>query len=195
MRNLFKNKTTIALIFFILGALLFYLSEKYIFRYSTLDAKRTEYFYNQIFNQDFFNQSRDPFQEMNRLQKRLSSFFNPNTSDSIFQSWSQRKYGGRITDIKTREDNQNIYYDIFIKNIDPQSVSVQIENGIVKISGEEKKESKGILGNSYVSSKFQRFLPIPPSTDGTRYETTKSDDKITIKFFKLPSWFVTPDTV
>ena len=143
--------------------------------------------FDQMFDDDFFGHSRDPFEEMRRMQDRmLKQFGGPSGMESSpFDSWYQRKFGGSAGEVQRREDDENVYYEIALKGLKKGKVDVKVENGQIAISGEMENKSDGEEGGSYVSSTFHRSFPVPPDVDGNKAQMEQKDGKIIIKFPKL----------
>jgi HSP20 family molecular chaperone IbpA len=149
--------------------------------------------FNSIFNDNFFGQ-RDPFAEMKKMrkqmEKRMQEFNGENhVGKNPFDSWYSEKFGGgSIEDISKHEDDNFVYYDIKVEDLNLTSISTKVENGHISITGSvEKKDETGENGNfhSYFKSTFARTLPLPEGVDANKMETVPEKDKVTLKFPKL----------
>jgi HSP20 family molecular chaperone IbpA len=152
--------------------------------------ENSESFYDQLFNADFFNRSKDPFAEMDRMHKQLMKDFNSGgLSEDFFGSWYKKKFGGgEAAEIKQREDKDYVYYDISIAGIDPRNLHVNVDDRQVNISGTEEKKTENKTDNnseeSYFSTKFERSFPAPQGTDPSKVEIQHEKDKVILKFPK-----------
>lgn len=151
--------------------------------------------FNSFFNDDFFGQ-RDPFEQMKKMRKemeqRMENFGKQsNTTKNPFDFWYSNKFGGgSIEDISKREDDNFVYYDIKVENLNLTSINTKVENGNISITGSvEKKEDSGDKDGSssrvYFRSTFARSFPLPEGVDANKMETNADKDKITLKFPKL----------
>ena len=153
--------------------------------------------FDDIFNDDFFGGS-DPFEDMKKMReqmrKRMDSFDKPNSMTNPFDSWFSDKFGGgSIDDIAKREDDDFVYYDIKINDLNSTSVNTKIENGYITITGtlekksgaDDKKDEGGFSSQSIYKSTFNRTFPLPEHVDQNKMEMVSEKDKIVLKFPKV----------
>jgi len=154
--------------------------------------------FDSLFNDDFFNQ-KDPFEEMKKMreqmEKRMERFTGrPHATNNPFDSWFSNKFGGgTIDDITKREDENFVYYDIKVSDLNATSINTKIENGYITITGtiEKKNESKndkdGVnnMAQSFFKSSFNRTFPLPDHVDQNKMQMIPEKDKIVLKFPKL----------
>jgi len=122
---------------------------------------------------------RDAFNNMNpflKMQKQLGNF-NKNSMSLSFGNLDSLK-------VKQREDDQNVYLEIDSKDIDQDSLNINIKNGIIQISGQIEKITKTKYGSSSFSSSFNESKQVPAGTDEAKVEITNSNNKIILKFPK-----------
>lgn len=142
--------------------------------------------FDSIFDDDFVRQE-DPFAEMKRMRERMHrqlGEWNKDPAGSPFDSWYGNRFGGNISDISQREDQDNIYYDISVDGIGDSKVNTQVKNGYVIITGEIKKEKNGDKAKSLMQSSFQRTFPVPKNVDADHLEMIMETGKITFRFPK-----------
>jgi HSP20 family molecular chaperone IbpA len=189
MKKILSNRTLIAVLFFLFGLGVYGIGSKLLRHPSETGAAVTtnENFYDKFFNDDFFDKSTDPFQEMERMQKEfLGNSFKPKTENNLFSNWYKKKFGtGEPGDIKRTEDNKYVYYEIAAPGIDPKNLDVKIENNMVEVAGKVETKSEQNNEQSYYSSNFERFFPVPPNTDANKAEIENKDKKIILKFPKM----------
>lgn len=152
--------------------------------------------FDSLFDDNFFNQN-DPFEEMERMRKQMEKRmeeFGPNrrAMSNPFDSWFSDKFGGgTINDITKREDNDFVYYDVQVDDVNATSINTKIENGFITITGSlEKKSQSSDNDNSAQSvfkSTFNRTFPLPEHVDQNKMQMTPEKDKIVLKFPKLKS--------
>lgn len=133
-----------------------------------------------------FDQSRDPFQEMERMQKQMMKHFGQMPTDGdtggmhlFFQNGGT---GAAVSsgEMKTREDEKFIYYDIDLGGTNPTNFNVKVEDGLVTVTGTVEKKTD----TTSVSSSFERSFPAPANTDSRKVEFDNQNGKITLKFPK-----------
>jgi len=153
--------------------------------------------FDSLFDEDFFNQN-DPFEEMKkmrqRMEKRMANIGPHHRSMSNpFDSWFSNKFGGgTVNDISRREDNEFVYYDIQLGDLNETSINTKIENGYITISGSlEKKVHSSEEDNSaqgIFKSTFNRTFPLPEHVDQDKMQMIPEKDKVVLKFPKLKSY-------
>src|SRR5688572_21471778 len=87
--------------------------------------KSMDRLFNDFFDDEFFSDNRDPFKEMDKMRQKFKRFFDhsfsPSTSpfsspdmafDSFYDNWHEDRFGGMPGDIKRKEDDKFIYYEI-----------------------------------------------------------------------------------
>lgn len=150
--------------------------------------------FDSLFNDEFFGGS-DPFEDMKKMReqmdKRMESFgIKPHSMTNPFDSWFSDKFGGgSVHDISKREDDNFVYYDIKIEDLNSTSINTKIENGYITITGTLEKNSGSDAedGSSQgiFRSTFNRTFPLPKNVDHNKMEMIPGKHKITLKFPKL----------
>ncbi|ODS33037.1 MAG: Hsp20/alpha crystallin family protein [Candidatus Scalindua rubra] len=146
-----------------------------------------------FFDDDFFRSKKSPFEEMEKIRERMMRQFESHSGDSkggIFDSWFKKKFGGgNPGEIKQREDDDFVYYDITIKDLVNQKLDIQVQDGQITISGtiEKKSSDKEDKENSrqYFSSTFHRSFPVPYGVDDTKVQIDQDGEKVIIKLPKI----------
>jgi HSP20 family molecular chaperone IbpA len=194
MKTFFQNKIVIGVLCFALGlgamygAHVFWLKPKPVLSDSiSVGPRNMDSLFDQFYNDDFFGRSRDPFEEMRRMRERmLKQFDHPDQGGGLFDSWYRKKLGGgEVGDTTKREDDHFVYYDIAIKGLDQNKVSVKVENGRVQISGQIEKRSQDENAGSFFSSSFHRSFPAPSDVDPNKVQMEQEQDKLVVKFSKV----------
>ena len=152
--------------------------------------------FDSLFNDDFIGEN-DPFEEMKKMRKqmqeRMDIFDTRNSSKSNpFDSWFSDKFGGgTISDISKREDENFVYYDIKVGDLNSASINTKIKNGYVSITGTQEKKV-GVDGEDDNSSTqgsfksmFSRTFPIPNNVDPKKMQMLTEKDKVILKFPKI----------
>lgn len=155
--------------------------------------------FDSIFNDDFFGSS-DPFEDMKKMReqmrKRMEVFEKPGSTSNPFDSWFSDKFGGgSVDDIAKREDDDFVYYDINIHDLNSTSIDTKIENGYITITGtvekkngaDDKKDDVGFSAQSIFKSTFNRTFPLPENVDQNKMEMLPEKDKVVLKFPKVKS--------
>jgi HSP20 family protein len=113
----------------------------------------------------------DPFRELEDFQSRLSSFFSPSRRDELSQRLSS---GVWAPPVDITEDDKEYLIKVELPEIKKEDVKVRVENGMLFISGERKREleeqEKGKrfhrIERSYGS--FVRSFAVPDDADPSR---------------------------
>lgn len=155
--------------------------------------------FDSIFNDDFFGSS-DPFEDMKKMReqmrKRMKIFEKPGSTSNPFDSWFSDKFGGgSVDDIAKREDDDFVYYDIKIHDLNSTSINTKIENGYITITGtvekkngaDDKNDDVGFSSQSIFKSTFNRTFPLPENVDQNKMEMLPEKDKVVLKFPKVKS--------
>ena len=125
-----RYQITIGVLCFTLGAAVLFVIQNYRKSW-TNDKNTTDTGLNQdsdidktldsFFDDDFFRSNRPPFDEMEKMRERMMNQFGSSGDDlkgGLFDSWFQSRFGGGDPgDIQTREDEDFVYYDVFIKDL------------------------------------------------------------------------------
>ena len=186
-----KTKAFIALICFALGAISMYTSQRLLFHNKT-DSRvplhadlDMEPLFDRFFNEDFFDKSRNPFQELRRMREGMVHQFNKEEGSGIFDSWYKKKFGGgNAGEVVQREDKHSVFYDISVDGLKDDNLSIKVANGQITIAGqvENKTEDKG--GRAYYSSSFHRSFPVPSNVDPDSLKVEKQKEKMILRFDK-----------
>lgn len=150
--------------------------------------------FDSLFDDDFFGRN-DPFEEMKKMREEMEKRmerFGPGRSTNPFDSWFSDKFGGgTINDISKREDDDFVYYDIKVDDLNSTSVNTKIENGYITITGSVEKKTGDDGGDStstsVFKSTFNRTFPLPDHVDHNKMEMLPEKDKIVLKFPKIKS--------
>jgi HSP20 family molecular chaperone IbpA len=156
--------------------------------------------FDSLFNDDLFRQN-DPFDQMRKMreemEKRMESMnIGRQHSSNPFDSWFTDRFGGgTVNDISKREDDESVYYDIKVENVNSTSINTKVENGYITITGttEKKsgssdgKEKNGFLEQSVFKTTFSRKFPLPEHVDQNNMQMTSEKNKIVLKFPKVKS--------
>jgi len=126
----------------------------------------------------------DPFEDFQKMQKRMDSFFGNNLSGfgSAFPNMKSFSFGGSFSqnfDLKDRDGKYIVTLDL--PDLDQTKLDVSVEGQSLKISGkmEIKNETKKgqSVSQSFQSQHFERYLtlpgPIKPETLIVDYDDTK----------------------
>lgn len=171
-----------------------------------MQKKMMDQLFNDFFDDQFFGSREkvyDPFEEMKRMREKFRRHFNNNFGnhpksqttpedlddfDSIFDGWYGQHFGGSLGDIKSREDNNFVYYDIEVEGLDKNTVDIKVENGAVKISGKTTVENEKVDKNGTQQeaslTQFSRSIPVPDNVDASKVDITSKDNIIILKFPK-----------
>ena len=92
------------------------------------------------------------------------------------------------TRITKKEEPGHVIYELDASNIDPNALEVNVEDGMVTIRGQTRKESsnkeKDQFGQATSISTFSRSFPLPSSVEPSSLKIERKEKKIQIKFKK-----------
>lgn len=88
---------------------------------------------------------------------------------------------GSGINIKSREDEKYVYFDMDIKDLVPESFKVQVQDGMISVSGQTLKKL-GSFGQSIQS--FSKTFDVPSGVDEKSVEIQNEKDKVILKFSK-----------
>lgn len=141
-------------------------------------------FLNDMFDDRFFNHSRDPFQEMDRLQQQMDKYFDRSGSrfETMFDDWFTGQFGDYpAASIEMNEDDEHIYYEMDVGSADLTDVQVKVENGMIEINAiTQSSPDAGTTSRSEVTQKF----PLPDNVDPASVKVTQEGGVITISLAK-----------
>ena len=133
----------------------------------------------------------DPFKHMENMRKRMDQMFSNAFFDDGFlsQSLGANNFSSSSNvEINHLEDDEYKYVEIRGEGLDKNNTKIEVESGMISISGEttQKNESQnqGSFSSSSFVSKFQQSFNVP---EGVSEEDVKIDynkNKITLKFPK-----------
>ena len=158
-------------------------------------------FMDEFFDDRFFDRSRDPFTEMDRMQKRLEEELYhfrgeelglPDSSwfEGRFDEWFRNRFGDRDAGaISMHEDDEFIYYELELGEEVNGDVNVTVDDDYITVtaqtqSGSSKQESGSSYTTRSLSSLNQRF-PLPANGDPNSVEIDHEGSTVTIRIGKL----------
>ena len=139
------------------------------------------------------------------FQKNFDKFFEGSTlDDDFFRAKSiEKNFEKNILttdldvdskfpsgDIIRHEDDDFVYYDIKINDLNSTAVNTNIKNGLLTITAstearnESNQENKGHV-ESYSKSMVNRSFLLPENVDQNKMKTSASKDKVILKFPKI----------
>ncbi len=139
-----------------------------------------EYF-SEMFNDDFFRNSSNPFQEMHRIVKSLDPNKKDRTARNAFLSWYWVRFGQYPAEqIHFYEDDGALYITLDINVDDRPEVNLKATDGELNISGQMVREgrySKSVL-------RLEQTLPVPGNIDPASVVSWKNGELFIIRFDK-----------
>lgn len=140
-----------------------------------------------FYDDRFFDHSNDPFDQMRKMrEKMMKQFEQPQIGGDVFDSWYQKKFGGgNVGEVKRREDDKFVYYEISVKGLNKEKLNVKVSNGQINISGQTETKSETGSSSTLLSSSFHRSFPVPAEVDANKVQMENTDDRIVIKFPKV----------
>lgn len=98
-----------------------------------------------------------------------------------------------IRNISKREDDDSVYFDIQVEDMNSTSINTKVENGYITITGTTEKktdstddeDSQSLFGHQIFKSTFNKTFPLPLQVDQSKMQMLTEKDKIILKFPKL----------
>ena len=95
------------------------------------------------------------------------------------------------TNIESKEDDKNYYFEIDLTNIDQNSLKMDIKDGYLYVTGEMKKETQEQsnmgVSSSMVISSFSKTVPIPSDANPKKAKIEQHDAVLPITLPKRGS--------
>jgi HSP20 family molecular chaperone IbpA len=140
--------------------------------------------YQDLFDDRFFERSRSPFEEMERMREEMDRMFGRSTAMPDFDGWFDRRFGEFPSQqISMREDDDHVYYVLDTGDQTVADVSVTTENNQVAITAKLEE----VTENSRRSFSLNQRFPVPanvvPESATVRFE----DGEIIVEFDKKRS--------
>ena len=136
--------------------------------------------------------SDDPFDQMDKMRKRMDQFFGRSFGNSFGNSafdidpFSGSSFTTNNININRYEDDQYKYIEITGEGVNKDSLKIDISGGMVSISGEIKQtqedNNSGSLSRSSYVSKFNQSFNVPEGVDEENVKIESEDNKLIIKF-------------
>jgi HSP20 family molecular chaperone IbpA len=139
------------------------------------------------FNRGVFSaDSDDPFEQMRRMQGRLFKQFNQPPIGGAFGSWRPMPFSSNdVGEIKRREDEKFVYYEIPIKGLKKEKLNVKVSGGQIHVSGQTENKSDDGSSSTFLTSSFHRSFPVPADVDANKVQMENASDRLVIKFPKV----------
>ncbi len=118
------------------------------------------------------------------------SFFNDEIFDQMAQGMQDAGSFGEVGNLETTETDQFIIYEIFLDQVDKNSLKIDIKNGQITLSGQARieKENQGQFGTSksISISSFTRSFPAPQGVKTEEVQIENKENSVVLKFPKVP---------
>lgn len=123
---------------------------------------------------DFFEDGSDPQSAMLKQMRQLSR------GSGVHLNLQMQG----LSDIESREDDKNYYFEIKGEKGKLKDIQVQVEQGMLHIQGKFESKSTGSVFQSNVVSSFERSFPVPEGADEKGMQMDQLEDKIVIRIPK-----------
>ncbi len=180
MKSFFSSKIPVALLSFFFGGLSTYFVSDYLNMKQQISSKSLT-----LSKETPKKLSLDPFERMRQISQRVDHVF----GDSFFGQNHLDTLGYDSFSITSSEDDKFKYIKINTQGMNKDSLQVDVENGIIKISG-EKVEDESTNNNSLVSkrhlvSKFLQSFSIPNGVQANDVKFERNEESIRLIFPKI----------
>ena len=153
-----------------------------------------------FFNDDFFNNTEEPFQAMEKIHREMLNRMGKNlkgTFDNSWDAWFKDRFsdtgllpGDALLNERTEETKNAYIYHFTTPNLNGRKLNVQIdEQGItiqgdyIRQAGKTNDKDKVIARQELHSSIYERF-PIPEGVDLDKAKIDNKDNEITVRLPK-----------
>ena len=123
----------------------------------------------------------DPVAEIRRLENRINRIWGKEPSNDDFEAWS--------IPLDVREEGDAVVVKASVPGMDPQSIDVTIEGGVLTIKGETKsekeEEKEGYLLKERREGSFYRSVRLPDSIDASKATSPYDNGVLSISMPKL----------
>lgn len=126
----------------------------------------------------------DPFRDMAQISDRLNRMF----ADESLRTFRDDAYGAWIPPVDILEKGENLIIRAELPGVQKDEIDVRIENGILSLRGERKRESEGEEDGAYrlerVYGSFSRSFALPTTVDSSRVAATFKEGVLEISIPK-----------
>jgi HSP20 family molecular chaperone IbpA len=137
--------------------------------------------YDDFFDDHFFEQSRSPFEEMERMQKEMDKMFSKQRQMPNFDSWFDETFGAFPSDqIGMRETTDVVEYVLDIADMEVTDAEVLREDDYVTITAQLKSDTE----NQSTTVSINQKLPVPGGVDDSAARIRIEDDELIVVFQK-----------
>jgi len=151
--------------------------------------------YDRFFNDDFFSKQRNPFHEMERMQKQLEEMMGMSSEQNFsnfWQDWFDDRFGSSSTDIDINTNEKKNLYEITITipNLKDNNLKINIDENNISVEGDfsqtvEKKDKNGnIISSHELRQSLSRKFPVPSDAETSTAKVENQKDQIIIKLPK-----------
>lgn len=140
----------------------------------------------------------DPFEELRRMQERMSRIFNelePLFGERLAlpseRGWI-RPYGEPYTlepFADVRETEKEIIVTVDLPGVDKKDINIEVQGDQLEISAEKKyeaeEEGKGYIRRERAYNRFYKSMRLPAEVDETKAEATLNNGVLEIRLPKI----------
>lgn len=117
-------------------------------------------------------------------------FFADDTFSQMAEHMAKSVTGSGIIRIESSQNDQYVFIQVFLDQVDKNSLKIDIKDGQITLSGQVKleKEEKGDFGfsKSISVSSFSRSFPAPSGVKTEEVQIENKDKSVILKFPKSP---------
>jgi len=145
--------------------------------------------FDQFFNDDFFGRKFNPFDEIQRMRRRMDETFKETDKsmfDNSWNNWFAERIGMDDFKVSVSSTDKNVVVSIAIPGMNTKSASIDVNEDRIKIAFSatnvrEDKKSGGVM-RSESSQSYTKILPLPPGAVPGTGRTTIEKDRIVVTF-------------
>ena len=123
----------------------------------------------------------DPFQELASWSNRLNRSLNEGRTEDSFGAWAPA--------VDIFEKDHNLVIRAELPGVSKEDIDIGIENGVLTLKGERKRESEVEEGNAYrlerVYGAFTRSFSLPTTVDPSKIQAVYKDGVLEVTVPKL----------
>lgn len=144
-----------------------------------------------LFSQDFSLDHWEPFEEFQKMQKRMDQLFAGSFPgmDDPFPNIKSFSFGGSLSQqLDLKDDGKHYVITLTLPGLDQSKVDVSVKDQTLKISGDmERVETKNAGDRNFQSqskSHIERYMTLPRPVKPETMDITYKDNTLTIKIEK-----------
>lgn len=143
--------------------------------------------FDELFGDDFFRRRFDPFEEIDRVRKRLEGDLAETERarfGASFDDWFSKRIGLDGISTKVTDRGKDVAVTFGIPGLDEDSVKFDVNADRIRMRYATRTDVKKKGSDVETSTSVEKILPLPDGADPAGFEVKKGKDEITLVFHK-----------